>query len=116
MSDIDFDLQSLLAEAREKTGLEDFGNEDFLPGLEQLLETYDRNDFTIAARKSLRRRTRDLLISRLHIEDAWKSTAPNDRQLYPVPGPISAEFAADRLIKDLAVRKRGVFHPAFQWH
>lgn len=72
MNDIDFDMRSLLAEAREKTGLEDFGSEEFLPGLEQLLETYDRNQFTSAARKSLRRRTRGLLISRLHIEDAWK--------------------------------------------
>ncbi len=37
MSDIDFDLQDLLAEAREKAGLDDFGSDDFLPGLEQLL-------------------------------------------------------------------------------
>ena len=72
MSDADFDLQSLLAEAREQAGLDDFGSEDFLPGLEQLLETYDRNEFSSAARQSLRRRTRDLLVSRLHIEDAWK--------------------------------------------
>ncbi len=72
MSDIDFDCQSLLAQAREKAGLEDFGSDDFLPGLEKLLETYNSNEFTAAARKSLHRRTLGVLVSRLHIEAAWK--------------------------------------------
>jgi len=72
MSDIDFDLQGLLSEARGKAGLDDFGSDDFIPGLEKLLETYDHNGFTIAARKSLRRRALNLLVSRLNIEAAWK--------------------------------------------
>lgn len=72
MGEIDFNLQKLLAESAEKAGLDDFGSEDFLPGLESLLRTYAGNAFTEAARKSLRRRTRDLLVSRLHIEDSWK--------------------------------------------
>jgi hypothetical protein len=72
MSEIDFSLQPLLAEAREKAALDDFGSDDFIPGLEKLLETYDRNHFTESARKSLRGRLRDLLVSRLNIEAAWK--------------------------------------------
>ena len=72
MSDIDFDLAALLAEARENAALEDFGSDDFLPGLESLLETYDSNNFTEASRKTLRRRMLDLLVSRLNVEDAWK--------------------------------------------
>ena len=72
MSNIDFDMHRLLIEAADKAGLEDFGREDFRPGLQKLLETYDSNHFSEASRKSLRRRTRDLLVSRLCVEDAWK--------------------------------------------
>ena len=72
MSDIDFDLATLLADARKTAGLDDFGSDDFFPGLEKLLETYERNNFTKAARKSLRQRMLDLLVSRLNVEAAWK--------------------------------------------
>jgi len=72
MSNIDFDLKALLAEARENAGLEDFGGDDFLPGLQSLLETYDRNNFTEVSRKTLRQRMLDLLVSRLNVEAAWQ--------------------------------------------
>ncbi|MEH6582913.1 MAG: sulfotransferase [Halioglobus sp.] len=72
MSDINFDLPALLAEARQSAGLEDFGSEDFLPGLQSLLETYDSNNFVEASRKTLRKRMLDLLVSRLNVEAAWK--------------------------------------------
>ena len=55
MSNIDFDMHRLLIEAADKAGLEDFGREDFRPGLQKLLETYDSNHFSEASRKSLRR-------------------------------------------------------------
>ena len=72
MSEISFDLNVLLEEVVAKTGLDDFGSDDFRPGLGLLLETFDNNYFTEASRKSLRRRMRDLLIGRLQIEAAWK--------------------------------------------
>lgn len=72
MSETNFEVSELLAEAVEKAGLDDFGSDDFRPGLEKLLETFDNNHFTDASRKSLRRRMRDLLISRLNVEASWK--------------------------------------------
>jgi len=72
MSAVDLDMNRLLDQATEKAKLSDFGSDDFLPGLEMLLETYECNHFTESARKSLRRRTLDLLVSRLCVEDAWK--------------------------------------------
>ncbi len=72
MSEISFDISELLAEAIQRTGLDDFGGESFRPGLEKLLQTLDGNHFTESSRKSLRRRMRDLLVARLNIEAAWK--------------------------------------------
>ena len=65
-------MNRLLSEAIDTASFEDFGGDDFRPGLEKLLETYDRNCFTESARKSLRRRMLDLLVSRLCVEAAWK--------------------------------------------
>ena len=72
INNIEFDQETLLQEARDSAGLQDFGDNSFLPGLASLLETYSSNNFTERARKSLRRRMLDLLVSRLQVEDAWK--------------------------------------------
>lgn len=72
MTSVEFDLETLLTEASEKASLDDFGSEDFRPGLQSLLETYDQNGFTEHARKSLRKRAMNLLVSRLDVEAAWK--------------------------------------------
>lgn len=71
MSDISFDMESLLQEAKTKTGLADFGSHDFKPGLKILLETYDHNGFTEKGRYKNRKRVLDLLCARLRIENAF---------------------------------------------
>jgi len=72
MSDISFDMETLLQEAQTKTGLMDFGNDDFKSGLKSLLETYDHNGFTEKGRYKNRKRVFDLLCARLRIENAFK--------------------------------------------
>jgi hypothetical protein len=72
MSDISFDMENLLQEAKTKTGLENFGNDDFKSGLKVLLETYDHNGFTEKGRYKNRKRVLDLLCARLRIENAFK--------------------------------------------
>lgn len=72
MSDIHFDIDGVLADARTKAQLEDFGSNDFIEGLQVLLTTYDSNGYTDKGRKRARRRVVDLLAERLRIEDAFK--------------------------------------------
>ena len=72
MSDISLDIDSVLNEAREKTGLNDFGQDDFIEGLRVLLETYDNNGYSEKGRKRNCRRVVDLLAARLRIEQAFK--------------------------------------------
>lgn len=72
MSDVNFDLESVLTDARKKANLDDFGSNDFTLGLKTLLETYDNNGFSERGRKRSRRRVVDLLAARLRIEQAFK--------------------------------------------
>ncbi len=82
----DFDLNGILADAVDAAGLDDFGKDDYLPGLAKLLETYESNHFTEASRGSLRRRVMEVLISRLQVEDAWKRH-PEVKQM-PIAKPL----------------------------
>lgn len=70
---VSFDVDGVLADARRKSGLDDFGNDDYLPGLKVLLDTYDRHYTDDKLRKQKRRRVVDLLIARTRIEAAWKA-------------------------------------------
>jgi len=72
MTQINFDMNALLQEAQSKTGLHDFGSNDFMEGLGVLLETYDHNGFTEKGRYKNRKRVLDLLCARLRIENAFK--------------------------------------------
>lgn len=72
MSEFKFELEGVLADARNKTGLDDFGPDDFLPGLEKLLDTYDQAGYDEKGRKRQRRRLVDLLSARLRIENGFK--------------------------------------------
>lgn len=72
MSDISFDIEGVLADARSKAGLDDFGSDAFKEGLGILLQTYDTNGYTEKGRKRARRRVVDLLAARLRIEAAFK--------------------------------------------
>ena len=69
---VNFDLDPLLAEAQQLTGLSDFGTQDFRSGLKILLQTYDQNNYTDTGRYKSRKRVLDLLCARLRIENAFK--------------------------------------------
>ena len=66
-----FDVEELIEESRKAAGLDDFGSDDFRPGLEALAATYDCGGFNERGRKRYRRRLVDLLATRLRIQDAW---------------------------------------------
>jgi hypothetical protein len=69
---IDLSEASLLDEARQQTGLSDFGDDRFREGLRILLETYERAGLTEKGRKAARRRVSRLLQTRLRIEEAFR--------------------------------------------
>ena len=73
MSEVAFDLDTLLAEASAATGLNDFGSDDFHEGLKKLIETYTKNGFDERGVKRNRKRLVKLLQVRLKIEAAWKA-------------------------------------------
>jgi hypothetical protein len=66
------DEASLIALATQATGLVDFGGDDFKPGLQALIETYEQNPFDDRGRKRNHRRLVGLLSTRLRLEDWWK--------------------------------------------
>ena len=72
MSEVVFDEEAILEEARQKTGLSAFGPDDFREGLRVLIETYDKNPFTEKGRKKSRRRLVQLLETRLRVEEALR--------------------------------------------
>jgi hypothetical protein len=69
-TEVQFDVESLLARAREATGLDDFGPPGFREPLEMLCRTYDENPFTPAGRKRSQRRVLQLLTTRLRVQAA----------------------------------------------
>jgi hypothetical protein len=72
VSEVDFDEEALLAEAREATGLSDFGGEDFRAGLRALIETARRNPFTEKGLAQHRARLVMLLATRLRCQEAFR--------------------------------------------
>jgi hypothetical protein len=72
VSAIDLSESAVLADAREATGLADFGDESFRAGLRMLLATYEGNAFGEKGRKRNHRRVVQLLATRQRIEDALK--------------------------------------------
>ncbi len=68
-----FSRDSLLAEARERTGLSDFGAEDFIERLDRLVDEWGGDDgLSNLGRLSLRNKLVQHLSSRLLIEDCFK--------------------------------------------
>ncbi len=65
-----FTEEALLAKARERARLDDFGDEGFREGLRVMLETYERAGLSPSGRKRTRRRLLQLLETRLRIEAA----------------------------------------------
>ncbi|HEU5309534.1 MAG TPA: sulfotransferase [Acidimicrobiia bacterium] len=81
------DVDTLLAEASESRGLDDFGPGDFRDGLGVLLESYERDtDLTAAARAGVIDDFRRRLTNRLEVE-AWYADHPEIDAL-PVLGPV----------------------------
>jgi hypothetical protein len=81
------DVDTLLAEASESRGLDDFGPGDFRDGLGVLLESYERDtDLTAAARAGVIDDFRRRLTNRLEVED-WYADHPEIDDL-PVLGPV----------------------------
>jgi len=72
-SDVHFDRQQIVDEARKATGLDDFGPQDFRPGLDALIATYDGGRFNERGRKRNRRRLVQLLATRLKMQAAWNA-------------------------------------------
>jgi len=71
VSAVTFVERELLAEARAAAKLEDFGGDEFLPGLRALLRCYDENAWTEKGRTRNRRRLVNLLATRLKIAAAF---------------------------------------------
>lgn len=72
MSEVPFDEETLLAEAREATGLSDFGGEEFRAGLRALIEMARRNPFTGKGLAQHRARLVMLLSTRLRCQEAFR--------------------------------------------
>lgn len=71
-SEIRFDSELLLEEARENTQLADFGPGDFRPALDALLRTYDTHVADEGGRKKAYRRVVGLLATRLRVAEALR--------------------------------------------
>ena len=69
---LDLSEEALIAAARERTGLTDFGDESFREGLRVLLETYQRAGLRAGGRKVTRGRLIQLLCNRLRVEQAFR--------------------------------------------
>lgn len=83
---VSFDVDGVLADARRKSGLNDLGGDDFLPGLKMLLDTYAVHYSDDKARRQKRRRVVDLLMARARIEAAWQAH-PDIKQI-AIPKPM----------------------------
>ncbi len=70
---VSLDPESILAEARAKSGLSDFGDEAFREPLRRLLHGLDTEArLNEVGRAMQRQRTLDILISRARVEDAYR--------------------------------------------
>ena len=67
-----FAIDALLEEARQATGLSDFGGDDFREPLRMLCQAYDQAPFDERGRKRNRKRVLQLLAARLRVEDALR--------------------------------------------
>jgi len=73
MGDVTFDIDEIVDESRKAAGLDDFGPQDFRPGLEALVATYGGGRFNERGRVRSRRRLVQLLTTRLRMQAAWNA-------------------------------------------
>jgi hypothetical protein len=81
-----FDVGSLIAQAVEQTGFDDFGEVFHRDGLESLAETYDRNIADPEGRKRCSERIAYQLSTRLKLENAFSTV--QGWQVQEIPAPI----------------------------
>jgi hypothetical protein len=73
MQPISLDPESILDEARQKTGLSDFGDESHREALVRMLRSLDREaDLNAAGRAMQRQRTVDILVNRARTEEYFR--------------------------------------------
>lgn len=71
--DVTFDVDALLDAARTRTGLDDFGRDDFIARLQVMIDAVDADTgLNQLGRLSIHQRTVRLLSSRLLLEDLWR--------------------------------------------
>jgi hypothetical protein len=101
---VDLSESALLAEARTRAGLADFGDDEFREGLRALLEMYDTTArLTPQGRKAARRRIVELLTNRLFIQETLKQhpeikTRPIRRPMYLTGLPRTGTSALFNLL------------------
>lgn len=71
-SEIQFDAEAMLEEARNNAQLSDFGPGEIRAGLEVLLRTYDTHNTTLKGRKKAYRRVIGLLATRLRVAEVLR--------------------------------------------
>jgi hypothetical protein len=87
MLDVIFDVDALLDAARRRTGLDDFGSEDFIPRLRAMIDAVEADaGLNQLGRLSIRQRTVRLLSSRLLVEDLCRRHPEIDA--IPIAAPI----------------------------
>jgi hypothetical protein len=84
-SDIRFDADAALEEARTATGLADFGPDDFREPLRILLRTYDENPLTEKGRKKAWRRVVGLLATRLRVAETLRKNPEVEQRPIRLP-------------------------------
>jgi Sulfotransferase family len=85
--DVTFDVDALLDAARRRTGLDDFGSEDFIPRLRAMIDAVEADaGLNQLGRLSIRQRTVRLLSSRLLVEDLCRRHPEIDA--IPIAAPI----------------------------
>jgi hypothetical protein len=83
------DADQLVEAAVSETGLSDFGDDSFRPGLDRLVEAArDEGDLSPLGEEILGLRLRMLLANRLRIEDVYRRNPDVDRHSGPVSGPL----------------------------
>ncbi len=83
---IRFDSEALLDEARNQTGLSDFGPGEFREALDVLLRTYDAHHVTPKGRKKAYRRVVGLLATRLRVAEVLHKHPEIAER--PIPRPM----------------------------
>jgi hypothetical protein len=86
VSQISLDPESILAEAREKSGLTNFGDESFREPMTRLLRGLDGEArLNEIGRATQRQRTVDILITRARVEEAYRKNPEIEREEIGAP-------------------------------